>query len=341
MDGNKLSMRNYIIRRVGLAIPTLIGVTLFVFLVSHVIPGDPARLMAGPNASEETVEKIRIALKLKEPIYIQYFEYLKGLLQGNLGVSIRTGRAVMDDLLAFFPATFELTMSAMIISIGFGILTGIISAVKRDTTVDHITRLVSLGGVSIPSFYLGILLQLIFFVYLGWLPSSGRIDPNIDLTTITGLYVIDSLITGNWPALVSSIKHLILPATTLALGTLAIVARTARSSMLEVLNQDYIKTAKAQGVLTNEINYKYALRNALIPVVSISGLTIGALLAGTVYVETIFSWPGMGRYIVKSIFALDFPAIMGFTILVSLIFVTVNLLVDLLYGVIDPRIRYR
>lgn len=334
-------MRNYIIRRAILIIPTLLGVTLFTFVVSHMVPGDPARLMAGLFASDEIVQRMREQLKLNEPIYVQYIEYIRRLVQGDFGTSILTKRPVLSDLLGYFPATFELTMTAMIISIGGGILLGMISAVKRDSPVDHFTRLVSLGGVSVPSFYLGILLQLAFFVYLGWLPGSGRIDPFVaSPPRITGLYIVDSLLTGNWPALVSSIKHLILPATTLALGTLAVVARTVRSSMLEVLSQDYIKTAKAQGISEREINYRYALRNALIPVVSLSGLMVGALLTGTVWIETIFSWPGMGRYVVKSIFALDFPAIMGFTVLTGIIFVIANLIVDLLYGFIDPRIRY-
>lgn len=335
-----MSMRNYIIRRAMLIIPTLIGVTILTFVISHMVPGDPARLMAGLFASDEIVQRMREKLKLNEPIYVQYIEYLRRLVQGDLGTSILTKRPVLKDLFDFFPATFELTMTAMIISIGGGILLGVISAVKRDSVIDQFTRIISLGGVSVPSFYLGILLQLAFFVYLRWIPGSGRIDPFIAIPPrITGLYVLDSLITRNWPALVSSIKHLILPATTLALGTLAVVARTVRSSMLEVSSQDYIKTAKAQGVSENEINYRYALRNALIPVVSLSGLMIGALLTGTVYIETIFSWPGMGRYVVKSIFALDFPAIMGFTVLTALIFVTANLIVDLLYAFIDPRIR--
>lgn len=334
-------MRNYVIRRAMLIIPTLIGVTIFTFVVSQMVPGDPARLMAGLFASDEIVQRMRERLKLNEPIYVQYIDYLRRLMQGDFGTSILTKRPVLSDLVDYFPATFELTMTAMIISIGGGILLGVISAVKRDSLVDQFTRLVSLGGVSVPSFYLGILLLLAFFVYLGWLPGSGRIDPFITSPPrITGLYIIDSLLTGNWLALVSSIEHLILPATTLALGTLAVVARTVRSSMLEVLSQDYIKTAKAQGVSEKEINYRYALRNALIPVVSLSGMMIGALLTGTVWIEAIFSWPGMGRYVVKSIFALDFPAIMGFTVLTAMIFVIANLIVDLLYGVIDPRIRY-
>ena len=336
-----MSMRNYFIRRGLLIIPTLIGVTVFTFVISHMVPGDPARLMAGLFASDEIVQRMREQLRLNEPIYIQYFEYLRRLAMGDFGTSILTKRPVLSDLIRYFPATFELTMTAMIISIGGGILLGVISAVKRDSPFDQFTRLVSLGGVSVPSFYLGILLQLALFVYLGLMPGSGRIDPFIAPPhTITRLYVIDSLLTGNWPALVSSIKHLILPATTLALGTLAVVARTVRSSMLEVASQDYIKTAKAQGVSESEINYRYALRNALIPVVSLSGLMIGAVLTGTVYIETIFSWPGMGRYVVKSIFALDFPAIMGFTVVAAIIFVSANLVVDLLYAFLDPRIRY-
>ncbi|MCW3991122.1 MAG: ABC transporter permease [Candidatus Bathyarchaeota archaeon] len=334
-------MRNYLIRRAILIVPTLIGVTVLTFVISHMVPGDPARLMVGLFASDEIVQRMREQLRLNEPIYIQYFEYLRRLAMGDFGTSILTKRPVLSDLIRYFPATFELTMTAMIISIGGGILLGVISAVKRDSPFDQFTRLVSLGGVSVPSFYLGILLQLALFVYLGLMPGSGRIDPFIATPhTITRLYVIDSLLTGNWPALVSSIKHLILPATTLALGTLAVVARTVRSSMLEVASQDYIKTAKAQGVSESEINYRYALRNALIPVVSLSGLMIGAVLTGTVYIETIFSWPGMGRYVVKSIFALDFPAIMGFTVVAALIFVIANLVVDLLYAFLDPRIRY-
>jgi len=333
-------MRNYIIRRALFIVPTLLGVTLLTFIISHMVPGDPARLMAGLFASEEIVQRMREQLRLDDPVYIQYIDYLRRLATGNFGTSILTKRPVLKDLIHFFPATAELTMTAMVISIGGGVILGVISAVRRDSIFDQFTRLISLGGVSVPSFYLGILLQLGLFVYMGWMPGSGRIDPYIQApATITGLYIVDSLLTGNWPALMSSVKHLIMPATTLALGTLAVVARTVRSSMLEIESQDYIKTAKAQGVSEREINYRYALRNALIPVVSLSGLMIGALLTGTVYIETIFSWPGMGRYVVKSIFALDFPAIMGFTVIAAMIFVTANLVVDILYAFLDPRIR--
>lgn len=331
----------YLIRRISLMIPILIGVTILSFLIANLIPGDPARLQAGPNAPREVVQRMREKMGLDDPLPLQYLRYVSKLIRGDLGTSIRTQHSVLEDLKIRFPATFELTITALLFSLTGGILFGTLAAIKQDSLVDHGSRLVALSGVAIPSFWLGILLQLIFFFKLGLLPSSGRIGQFVSAPThITGLYILDSLLTGNWIALKSSLLHLGMPAATLSLGTLALVSRTVRSSMLDVISLDYVQTARSKGLSERVVIFKHALRNALVPVVTMSGMTVAALLGGTVLIETVFTWPGMGLYVVNSIFALDFPAIMGFTILAAVIVQTMNLLVDVSYAYLDPRIRY-
>ena len=333
-------MRQIIVKRLSMLVLVLFGVTLITFFLSHVIPGDPARMMVGQRASEETLQEVRRQLGLDQPVWVQYFTYMSGLLAGDFGNSIRTQQPVIDDLITFFPATLELAFTAFVIAIVIGIPIGILSAVKKDTGWDHAGRMFSIAGISTPVFWSGLVGILLFYKVFGLLPSSGRLDLTVPPpTTITGFYVLDSLLTGNWAAFSNSLWHLILPAATLAFAQLAIVTRQVRASMLEVLSQDYIRTALANGIHGPVLLFRYALRNALIPTITVVGLSFGSLLGGAVVTETIFSWPGMGKYVVESIAFLDFPAIMGFTFLISLGYVVINLIVDLTYYALDPQIK--
>lgn len=319
----------------------MIGVSVITFIISHLIPGDPARLLAGDRASAEMVAHIRHQLGLDLPLYQQFFHYLGDLFHGNLGTSIRTGRPVLEDLKAFFPATLELALFALTIAIVIGIPLGVLSAVFRNRMLDHLVRMLSVIGISTPAFWLGLGVIILFYGQLNWLPGGGRIESWIEPPQhITGLYLIDSVLTGNWEAFGNALQHLILPATTLAFVHLGIVARQIRSAMLEQLGEDYIRTARANGLPAWRIVLCHALPNALIPSITILGLALGDLLYGAVLTETVFAWPGMGAYVVDSIQALDFPAVMGFAVVVSFVYVIVNLIVDLLYLWVDPRMRY-
>lgn len=332
-------LKSVVIRLSQLLI-VLLGVTFVTFIVSHVVPGDPARMLLGQRADAQTLEHMRHVMGLDQPVWLQYLDYLWGLLHGELGISIRTQRPVLSELLTYFPATIELTLFAMGFAVISGVALGLLSAAYRDTPIDHGTRVLAILGVSTPLFWLGLMVLLLFYKHLGWLPGSGRIDSFINPPThITGLYVLDSILTGDWIALKSSLLHLVLPAICLGYIQLATIARLVRASMIEVLEQDYIKTALANGIPRYRIIYRHALRNALIPTVTLIGLTFGELMGGAILTETIFTWPGMGKYVVDSIAFLDFPAIMGFTILVAIIYVTINMVVDLLYPILDPQIK--
>ncbi|MET3290375.1 UNVERIFIED_CONTAM: peptide/nickel transport system permease protein [Brevibacillus sp. OAP136] len=333
-------MKQLIAKRLGLLAFVLVGVTLITFFMSHVIPGDPARMMVGQRASEETLQEVRRQLGLDQPIWVQYFTYMSGLFTGDFGTSIRTQKPVIDDLIAFFPATLELALTAFVLAILVGVPIGILSAVKKDTGYDHSGRFFSIAGVSTPVFWSGLVGILIFYKIFNWLPSSGRLDFAVaPPTKITGLYVLDSLLTGNIAALKNSIWHLILPALTLSFAQLAVVSRQVRASMLEVLGQEYIRTALANGIGGATLLYRYALRTALIPTITVVGLSFGSLLGGAVVTETIFGWPGMGKYVVESIAFLDFPSIMGFTFVIAFGYVLINLLVDLAYYMLNPQIK--
>jgi peptide/nickel transport system permease protein len=339
-----MALQVYIIRRILLLIPVILGITVLTFTISHLIPGDPAALTLGPHAHADQIAAYRHELGLDKPLYDQYWIYLKNLVHGNFGVSLTTHRPVAHDLREYFPATFELTVTALLITILLGLPLGVLSAVRKDTSVDHVSRIFSLTGVSMPIFWLGLLLQMVFAYRLGWLPMNGRVDTYVlaahPLHTITGLYILDSLLTGNWPVLGSCLIHILLPAITLSYASLAVVTRMVRSSMLEVMEQDYIRTARAKGIHEQFVVYKHALKNALIPAITVIGLTFGMLLGGAFLTETIFSWPGMGRYAVGTITSLDFPAIMGVTLIAATAYVTANLIVDVLYAIVDTRIRY-
>ncbi|AIR00216.1 peptide ABC transporter permease [Pluralibacter gergoviae] len=314
------------------------GVCVITFIISHLIPGDPARLLAGERASDEIVQHIRHQLGLDLPLWQQFARYVSALLHGDLGTSIRTGRPVLEDLKAFFPATLELAFCALAIALVVGIPLGVLSAVYRNRWTDHLVRLLALTGISTPAFWLGLGVIVLFYGKLNWLPGSGRLDDWLDPPAhVTGFYLIDSLLAGDTEVFINAVQHLILPAATLAFVHLGIVARQIRSAMLEQLGEDYIRTALASGLPRWTIILRYALPNALIPSVTVLGLALGDLLYGAVLTETVFAWPGMGAWVVTSIQALDFPAVMGFAIVVSFAYVLVNLIVDLLYLWIDPR----
>lgn len=314
------------------------GVCVITFIISHLIPGDPARLLAGDRASDEIVQHIRQQLGLDLPLWQQFIRYVEQLLHGDLGMSIRTGRPVMEDLKNFFPATLELAFCALLIALVVGVPLGVLSAVYKNRWLDHLVRLLALTGISTPAFWLGLGVIVLFYGKLNLLPGGGGLDDWLDPPArVTGFYLIDSLLSGDLDVFFNALTHLILPATTLAFVHLGIVARQIRSAMLEQLSEDYVRTALASGLSKFTIVVRYALPNALIPSVTVLGLALGDLLYGAVLTETVFAWPGMGAYVVSSIQALDFPAVMGFAIVVSFAYVLVNLFVDLLYLWIDPR----
>jgi peptide/nickel transport system permease protein len=313
-----------------------------VFLITHLIPADPVRAMAGPHAGPEQVESLRRQWGLDKPLAEQYVVYFRELFRGNLGRSLLTRRPVLADLADYFPATLELSIAAIFIALVLGFPIGLVSAWKKDRWPDHLTRLGSIAAISLPSFWLGIMLQILFFKVLGLLPIGGRLGiGEMAPHHITGLYVLDSILAGDGRALWSSCLHLILPAFTMAASFLAVVTRMIRSSIVEVLEEDYIRTAMSKGLSFRRVLFKHALRNGLIPVVTVIGLQIGFLLGNSFVTEIVFSWPGIGLYGGRAILNLDFPAIMGVVLLITLSYSLINLAIDLLYSKIDPRIRYK
>lgn len=349
-------MTTYVLRRILGLIPVLFGVSLLLFIITRLIPGDPAVALLGQRASPAALETLRQDLGLNQPIWFnfeafgergfgglfdsQYFFYMGNLLSGDLGRSIFSRIPVTDSLWARFPATLELTVAAMAFALLVGIPAGVWAAIHRGKLIDTVVMAFALSGVSFPVFWLAIILIYIFAVNLGWLPPSGRLGVGADLIPITNLYVLDAILRGNWSALGNVVRHLVLPA--IALGTipLAIVVRMTRSSMLEVLSQDYVRTARSKGVGERAVVNKHALRNALLPVVTVVGLSFGTLLSGAILTETVFSWPGIGRWVYDAISARDYPIIQGGILFVAFVFVLVNMLVDLSYALIDPRIQY-
>jgi len=336
-----MGLINFVIRRLVFQIFVLFGVLVITFFISHVVPGDPALLLAGPRASPEIVAKLRRDLGLDQPLHKQFVLYLSSLAKGDLGTSVLTRRPVTRDIAERFPATFELVTFAMLIVVLVGIPLGVASAVYKERWVDHLCRVVGIAGASTPIFWLGLFIIFLFYTRLGWLPSGGRIGTEVEPPIkITGLYIVDSIITGNWGALKSSIEHLVLPVFVLSFASMASILRLVRACMLEILGQDYIRSALAKGLPERRVIFVHGLRNALLPAVTILGVTYGELLQGAVVTETIFAWPGMARYAVSSMTYLDYPAIMGLTLVSAVIYTLINLLVDILYGVIDPRVHY-
>ncbi|RLE55796.1 MAG: ABC transporter permease [Thermoprotei archaeon] len=330
-------LKYYLIRRLLTFIPTIIGVTLLTFLIARVIPANPAVLWAGGiKAKPEVVQLLIKKYHLDKPPHIQYFYYLKDIFTGHWGISPVTHRPVIADIATYFPATAELALFSLFVTIFIGIPLGVISALKKDTWIDHVVRIIAISGASMPVFWLGIILQWIFYYSLGLLPATGRgIPPRI---TYTGLYLLDSLLCGDFEAFRSNLQHIILPGFTLAYPCIGLVARITRSSVLDVLSADFIDYARIRGLKPSFV-FRHVFRNASIPIITILGLLFGSLLCGAVITETVFSWPGLGTYTVAAISNIDYPAIMGVTLIIGLVYVTVNLIVDILYAIIDPRIR--
>jgi len=331
----------FIIRRSLIVIPTLLGVSIVVFLLLSITPGDPAELLLGERATEASLEAMREYLGLNEPLPVQYGMFLKRLIRFDLGETIWTRQKVSTEIKERFPATIELSLAAMFLSCLFGVILGIVSASRQYSIFDYLSMVASLIGVSMPVFWLGLMLMLVFALNLGWFPVSGRISVGTELTVITNFYVLDAIITQNWKALGDVLHHLALPAIALSTIPMAIVARMTRSSMLEVLRQDYIKTARAKGLSEMKVVLKHALRNGLIPVVTVIGLQFGILLGGAILTETVFAWPGVGKWIYEGVVKRDYMVIQGGTMLVATAFVVVNTLVDILYAVINPRISMK
>ena len=338
-------MFKHIFKRLLLLLPTILGVVTLVFFMIALAPGDPARVMLGERANAEQIAKLRVELGLDKPLIQQYGLYLSRIVRLDLGKSIASGQKIAQEIKDRFPATIELALWAMIFASVLGVLLGVTSAIRRNTWVDYTTMGGALVGVSMPVFWLGLVLIMIFSVWLDLLPTGGRINIRYYFEPITNFYVLDGLILwvtkGDPKVLISAVQHLILP--TIALGTipLAIIARTTRSSMLEVLQQDYIKTARSAGIKERRVIYRYALRNALLPVITVIGLQFGLLLSGAILTETVFSWPGIGKWIYVAIGARDYPAVQGGIIFISIFFVLINLVVDILYSVVNPKIRFQ
>ena len=333
-------MLSYIIKRVLGVIPVLLCVSMLVFGFLRLIPGDPALVMLGERATPENIARVREQLGLNKPIYEQYLTFVSHALRGDLGRSILRQEPVTQEIIRRFPATIELALAALLFAIAVGIPAGVISAVRRGSWFDSSSMLVALTGVSMPIFWLGLMLIYLFAVVLHLLPTGGRLDASTQLAPITNLVLVDSLLRGNIPVFIQGLRHLLLPA--LALGTIpmAIIARMTRSSMLEVLGQDYIRTAHAKGLMARTVVVRHALRNAWLPIITVVGLQVGILLSGAILTETVFSWPGIGRWLVDAIYARDYPIVQGVTLIIALIFVVVNLSVDILYALVDPRIRF-
>ncbi|MFD1038829.1 ABC transporter permease [Virgibacillus byunsanensis] len=333
-------MLKYIIRRLFMLIPVLIGVSILTFSLIHLIPGDPARSMLGDKASEAQLENLRVELGLNDPYIIQYGRFVGNILQGDLGESIQSKEDITIEMASKLPATVELTIFAMILAMSVGIFAGVIAAVKQYSWFDNLSMTGALFGVSLPIFWLGLMMIWLFSVTLNILPPSGRISSGIELHTITNFYLLDSILTGNWTAFKDVFQHLLMPGVALGTIPMAIIARMTRSSMLEVMNQDYIRTADAKGLKKHLIVFQHALKNAFLPVLTVIGLQFGLLLGGAVLTETIFSWPGVGRYVYLAVMGRDYPIVQSTILIIATIFVLVNLLTDLLYKYFDPRIRY-
>ena len=334
----------YLLRRLVLTIPLIIGISLVAFVIANLVPSDPMAANLGERAAAdpETVAAFRARWGLDEPLHVQYVTYLRNLLNGDMGTSIRTRRPVADDLARFLPATVELATAGIVVALAAGVTFGVISAVWRNSALDFFARILSLIGVSVPVFWLALVALLVFYLRLRVLPGPGRLDAILTAPpTVTGLYTIDSLLAGRWDLFGNALHHLILPALVLGAYSAGLITRITRSSMLEVLSLDYMKTARSKGLRERTVIMRHGFRNALLPVVTVVGLSYGNLLAGAVLTETIFAWGGIGRYAYDAARSLDFPAIMGVSMLVAIVFVVTNLIVDMLYFVLDPRIRTR
>ncbi|MDQ4124112.1 MAG: ABC transporter permease [Actinomycetota bacterium] len=334
-------MLRYVVRRLVLLIPILIGLSILVFVFVRSLPGGPAIALLGERATEESVEAIERELGLDKPIHEQYLTYAGNLVTGDLGASIQTRRPVLDELKQRFPATIELGIAAMLFAILAGVPLGYIAAKRYQGVLDQTSLVASLIGISFPIFFLALILKYVFAVKLGWLPSIGRLDVTRTLEHPTGFYTIDALVAGDFPAFMDAVRHLILPAVALGTIPLAIVARITRAATLDVLSEDYVRTARAKGLDPSVVDRRHIMRNAMLPVVTIVGLQTGLLLTGAILTERVFAWPGLGTMIINAISFRDYAVLQGGLVFFALIIVLVNLLVDVSYAFLNPRIRYR
>jgi peptide/nickel transport system permease protein len=337
-----MGLWQYILRRFLLAVLVLFIVSVATFVLAHAVPGDPVNAVIGERQSDKPEIRARIEKRygLDKPLPVQYAYYLRNLLQGDLGETITTRKPVASELGKFVPATIELTIGSMIFALGVGIPLGIIAAIRQDRLADNVARFIALLGTSVPVFWLGLILSYIFFYRLRLLPGSGQLDVGMAKPPhVTGLISVDAVLAGQWNVLWSFTRHLILPAVVLGSYAMGIIARMLRSSLVAAMSDDYVRTARAKGVSERKVVTGHAMRNALIPTVTVIGLTFASLLAGAVLTETIFSWPGVGQFAVRMALKLDYPGLLGVTLVVAVAYVTVNLIVDILYGFLDPRIR--
>jgi dipeptide transport system permease protein len=335
-------MLRFVLTRLGLVIPTFLGIILLTFILIRLVPGDPVEVRVGERGiSPERHAELLHQMGLDRPLYVQFFDYVGGVLQGDLGISVITQRPVMDEFLTLFPATVELAIFAMIFATLVGLPAGVLAAVKRGSVYDHVVMGTSLTGYSMPIFWWGLLLILFFSVDLGWTPVAKRLSDDYFVDEVTGFMLIDTLLSDEKGSFLNALHHLVLP--TIVLGTvpLAVTARMTRSAMLEVLGEDYIRTARAKGLGVYRIVAVHALRNALVPVVTVIGLQVGTLMGGAILTESVFSWPGIGKWLVESISRRDYPALQGGVLVIAALVMTTNLVVDLMYGLLNPRIRHK
>lgn len=332
-------MASFILRRLIALVPVMGIVLVIVFSLVRMIPGDPAVTLLGPGATQEQINTLRAQLDLDQPVILQFVHYVLGLFTGDLGLSLKSGQPVLSEILSRLPATIELSVLAVLVAIVIGIPLGVLSAVRPNSLFDHLTRIVSLIGVSMPAFLLALILQLVFATSLGWLPVSGRMSSFVTAETVTGFAVLDAIITGNGAAFWSALQHLILPTAVLAAFLAATLGRFVRNTMLDVMGEDFIRTARAKGLPSRNVVLDHGLRNSLLPAVTIIGLKFAEMLGGAILTETIFAWPGIGRYMFEAIKNRDYPVIQGTTLVFALLFVLTSIVVDLLYGVLDPRVR--
>ncbi|GAA0951174.1 ABC transporter permease [Nonomuraea longicatena] len=338
----RFPLARFLVRRILIAILLAWGITLVTFVLTNLVPGDPVAANLGQRALGDPaiVAQWRAEHGLDKPLPEQYLMHLQGLLQGDFGTSQQSHRPVSEDLAEFVPATLELAGAAILISLVLGVAFGVVAALRRDRLPDHVLRVVSLVGISVPTFWLALVAFYVFFYRLQLTPGSGRLDPSLSAPEpITGLHTVDAALTGQWDVFASAAGHLVTPALVLALYTIGLLTRFTRSAVLEVLGQDYVRAARAKGLPGRTILFRYVLRSALVPIITVAGLAFGSLLSGTVLVEAIFAWPGIGQYAYKSATTLDLPAIMGVGLVVGVVYLVINLIVDVLYGVIDPRVR--
>ena len=335
-------MFTFIFRRLAFVVVLTLGMMVAIFVLTHIIPSDPARVAVGPDASTEAVEAMRIKMGLDKPLVEQFGLYLWKAIHLDLGISLYNGQPVWDEIIRYAPASIELAVVSTALSVVVGLSIGIYCAANHSSLSDTILTLTVIAGRAAPSFWIALLLQLIFYGKLGWFPSGERIDllGDIELTRITGMYLIDSVLTLNWPAFWDSAYHLVLPSLALGLGGIAVVSRMTKASVLLELQRDYVRTAYSKGLTRRAVLFRHAVRNAINPVVTIVGIRFGYLLAGTILIESIFRWPGIGRYALLAINYIDYPVIMGVTLFVSIAFALVNLCVDFIYMLLDPRVRY-